>query len=160
MEWLYLWAFTEHGFLEAFENAGFHGMRILERDPDPWRTVEGLEFRSLTVEAFKGKEGVCLERNQAVVYRGPFKEVLDDDGHRMERGRRYAVCDKTYRLYSNEPYLGAFEFIDPIESVPLETAEPFDCSRTVLRHPRETKGEDYEVTTEPVACCEPGDGCC
>ncbi|MCP4200424.1 MAG: methyltransferase domain-containing protein [bacterium] len=153
-------AFTEHGFLEAFERAAFHGIRILERDRNPWRVVEGLEFRSLTVEAFKGKEGACLERNQAVVYKGPFKEVLDDDDHRLERGRRYAVCDKTYRLYSTAPYAESFEFIDPLEEIPLDAAQPFDCSRTVLRHPRETKGEDYEVTTEPVPCCEPGDGCC
>ncbi|MFQ5525281.1 MAG: methyltransferase domain-containing protein [Thermoanaerobaculia bacterium] len=153
-------AFTEAGLLRAFEEAGFHGIRILERDSDPWRTVEGIEFRSLTVEAFKGKEGVCLERNQAVVYRGPFKEVLDDDNHRMERGRRYAVCDKTYRLYCRAPYAEFFDFVDPREEIPLDQAEPFDCSRTVLRHPRETKGEDYEVTTEPVPCCEPGDGCC
>jgi len=26
-----------------------------------------------------------FERNQAVIYRGPFKEILDDDNHRMER---------------------------------------------------------------------------
>ena len=153
-------AFTEHGFLEAFEHAGFHGIRILERDRRPWRTVEGIEFRSLTVEAFKGKAGVCLERNQAVVYRGPFKEVLDDDGHRMERGRRYAVCDKTYRLYSAEPYLGSFEFVDPLVEVSLEAAALFDCSRTVLRDPRETKGQDHRLTTAPATSCESGDDCC
>jgi len=153
-------AFTEHGFIEAFELAGFHGMRVLEREREPWRTVDGIEFRSLTVEAFKGKEGPCWERNQAVVYKGPFKEVLDDDGHRMERGQRYAVCDKTYRLYSEEPYSNHFEFLDPRTEVPLEAAEPFDCSRTVLRHPKETKGEAYRETTEPTACCEPGDNCC
>ncbi|MCH7665508.1 MAG: methyltransferase domain-containing protein [Acidobacteria bacterium] len=153
-------AFTEHGFLEAFECAGFHGIRILERDRRPWRTVEGIEFRSLTVEAFKGKEGVCLERNQAVVYRGPFKEVLDDDGHHLERGRRYAVCDKTYRLYSAEPYTGCFEFVDPLAEVSLEDAAFFDCSRAVLRAPRETKGEDHALTTAPAACCEPGDDRC
>lgn len=153
-------AFTEEGFLEAFEQAGFYGLRVLERQSEPWRTVDGIEFRSLTVEAFKGKEGPCVERLQAVVYRGPFKEVLDDDGHRMERGRRYAVCDKTRRLYSSEPYADLFDFVEPLEAVPLEKAGPFDCSRTPLRHPRETKGQDYRATSEPVACCEPGDGCC
>ncbi|MDH3743902.1 MAG: methyltransferase domain-containing protein [Acidobacteriota bacterium] len=153
-------AFTEDGFLEAFEQAGFYGLRVLDRQSEPWRTVEGIEFRSLTVEAFKGKEGPCVERLQAAVYRGPFKEVLDDDGHRMERGRRYAVCDKTRRLYSQEPYKGHFDFVEPLEEVPLEKAGPFDCSRTPLRHPRETKGQDYHATSEPVACCEPGDGCC
>ena len=31
--------------------------------------------------AYKGKQGPCLERNQALIYRGPFKKVEDDDGH-------------------------------------------------------------------------------
>lgn len=152
-------ALTEHGFLEAFEEAGFYGVRVLERQAEPWQTVAGIEFRSLTVEAYKGKEGACWERGQAVVYRGPFKEVLDDDGHRMERGRRYAVCDKTYQIYGREPYREHFDFIEPLENIPLEEAEPFDCSRTVLRDPRETKGENYDATTEAGACCEPG-ACC
>src|SRR5436190_6105180 len=89
-------AFTEESFIAAFENAGFYGIQILNRAAEPWRTVQGIEFRSVTVEAFKGKQGECFERNQAVIYRGPFKEVLDDDNHRMERGRRYAVCDHIY----------------------------------------------------------------
>src|SRR6185369_11046658 len=55
-------ALAETGFLEAFEAAGFHGVRILERQEEPWRTVAGIEFRSLTVEAFKGKAGPCFER--------------------------------------------------------------------------------------------------
>ncbi len=152
-------AFTEEGFLAAFERAGFYGIRVLERQTEPWRTVEGIEFRSLTVEAFKGKEGPCLERGQAVVYRGPFKEVLDDDGHRLVRGRRHAVCDKTYRLYQRQPYRESFDFVEPLVEVPLEEAPPFDCSRTPLRHPRETKGADYRVTTEAQPCCEPGDCC-
>ncbi len=153
-------AMTESGFLQAFEDAGFHGIRILERQAEPWRVVEGIEFRSLTVEAFKGKAGACLERKQAVVYKGPFREVLDDDNHRMRRGERYAVCDKTFRLYQAEPYRSSFEFIAPLEEVPLAEAEPFDCTRTALRHPRETKGLDYQVTTEATPCCAPGNDCC
>jgi SAM-dependent methyltransferase len=152
-------AMTEGGFLAAFEVAGFHGIRILERQKEPWRTVEGIEFRSLTVEAFKGKEGPCRERLQAVVYKGPFREVLDDDNHRMRRGERYAVCDKTFRLYQREPYRSHFELIEPLQEVPPESAEAFDCARTALRHPRETKGLDYDVTSEAKACCEPGTCC-
>ncbi len=152
-------ALTESGFLEAFERAGFHGIRILERQVEPWQTAAGIEFRSLTVEAFKGKEGACWERNQAVIYRGPFKEILDDDGHRMVRGQRYAVCDKTYKLYRREPYREFFDRVEPREAIALADAEPFDCSRTTLRHPRETKGEDYDVTSaQGEPCCGP-DGC-
>ncbi len=149
-------AFTEEAFLAAFDEAGFYGMRIRERQRDPWRSIEGIEFRSTTVEAFKGKEGPCLERLQTVVYKGPFREILDDDGHRIERGRRYAVCDKTFRLLGREPYAGHFELIEPREEVPLEDASPFDCSRDTIRHPRETKGEDYRLTTGGPSCCEPG----
>jgi arsenite methyltransferase len=153
-------AFTEEGFLAAFEKVGFYGVQILKRDVNPWRTVQGIEFRSVTIEAFKGKQGECFERNQAVIYRGPFKEVLDDDNHRMERGKRYAVCDKTYNLYKKAPYRELFEFVDPVVDVPLEQAQPFDCSRTALRHPKESKGKDYNATTEAKNKCCDGGSCC
>ncbi|MDX6767558.1 MAG: methyltransferase domain-containing protein [Candidatus Methylacidiphilales bacterium] len=152
-------ALTEEGFLNAFTAAGFYGVRILKLDTTPWRTVEGIEFRSMTIEAFKGKQGPCFERNQAVIYKGPFKEVLDDDGHRMERGVRYAVCDKTYNLYKKTPYGDCFTFLDPLVDIPLADARPFDCSRTSRRHPKETKGQDYSATTEASQCCD-GGGCC
>jgi len=149
-------ALTEEGFLKAFSEAGFYGIQILNRDETPWQTVEGIEFRSVTIEAFKGKQGPCFERNQAVIYRGPFREVLDDDNHRMERGVRYAVCDKTYNLYRKGPYREFFEFVEPLADIPLGEAKPFDCSHTARRHPKETKGQDYSVTTEPSSCCDGG----
>jgi arsenite methyltransferase len=153
-------ALTEVEFLEAFVEAGFYGVQILVRQSEPWRTVEGLEFRSVTVEAFKGKEGPCFERNQAVIYRGPFKEVVDDDGHRLVRGQRVAVCDKTYSIYGRAPYAEFFDLVDPLVPIDLEDAAPFDCARVVTRHARETKGLDYDVTTEAVGpVCGP-DGCC
>jgi SAM-dependent methyltransferase len=153
-------ALTEEHFLDAFTNAGFYGIHILRRDDQPWRTVEGIEFRSVTVHAFKGKQGPCFERNQAVIYLGPFKEVLDDDGHRLERGRRYAVCDKTFQLYRKEPYRDHFEFVEPLQPVPLEAAGPFSCGAMRIRHPKATKGQNYHATTEaPSACCDGGDAC-
>jgi len=152
-------ALTEEGFLSAFTAAGFYGVQILKRDEQPWQTVEGIEFRSVTIEAFKGKQGPCVERNHAVIYKGPFKEVLAEDNHRMERGKRYAVCDKTYNIYRKAPYSASFEFIEPLTPVPFEEAKPFDCSRTSLRHPTETKGQDYNVTTDASQCCD-GGTCC
>lgn len=154
-------AFREDRFLQAFEEAGFHGISIVNRQSEPWQTIEGIEFRSLTVEAWKGKQGTCLERNQAVVYRGPFKRVLDDDGHAFPRGERIAVCDKTFRLLQQEPYTGLFEAIEPLAELPLDTATPFDCSRSKHRDPRETKGVDYDRTTPAGdSCCGPDGKCC
>ena len=157
----YLWsgcisgAFQESEFLQAFEDAGFYGVEILKFDKEPWQTVKGYEFRSVTVAAYKGKQGECLERNQTVIYKGPFKKVLDDDDHAMERGKRYAVCDKTYQIYKRAPYADMFELVDPVADIPLEGAGEFDCDGTRERHPRETKGQEYDVTTAASDCCEP-----
>ena len=153
-------ALTEEEFLQAFADAGFYGIQILKRDAAPWRTVEGIEFRPVTVQAFKGKQGPCFERNQAVIYLGPFREVLDDDGHRLQRGRRYAVCDKTYQLYGKEPYRAHFALVDPRREIPLGEAKPFNCAGTALRHPKETKGHDYDATTAAAQCRDGGDGGC
>lgn len=152
-------ALTEQGFLEAFEEAGFYGSRILQWDAQPWRTVHGIEFRSMTLEALKGKQGHCFERNQAVMYKGPFKEVLDDDGHRLVRGMRYAVCDKTYQLFRRKPYQDAFFFVDPRTEVPVEEAAAYDCLRPDLRHPKETKGQGYSATSQSSSCCDAGNCC-
>jgi SAM-dependent methyltransferase len=149
-------ALTEEGFLRAFEDAGFYGVRLLKWDATPWRTVQGIEFRSVTVEAFKGKQGDCYDYGQAVIYKGPFKEVLDDDHHRMERGRRYAVCDKTYQLLQKAPYRDCFEFVEPHTTVSREAARPFPDGGMRVRHPRETKGQDYTATTAPSQCCDGG----
>lgn len=155
-------AFLEHGFLEMFEQAGFHGVEILARSDTPWQTIDGIEFRSMTVRAYKGKQGPCYEHNQSVVYKGPWKQVKDDDGHTFYRGQRMAVCKKTYDIMTDPsgPYSGSILGIEPREAVSSEEARLFDCKRTSLRHPRETKGLDYKLTTEPAGeCCGP-DGCC
>ncbi len=154
-------AFREDEFLQAFEEAGFHGVQLIKRESEPWRTIEGIEFRSVTVMAYKGKQGPCLERNQAVIYRGPFRKVEDDDGHLYRRGQRMAVCDKTYHLLQKEPYKGAFDLVPPREDIPLEDARPMDCLRTALRHPRETKGAGYSETAEASeSCCDDRNPCC
>ena len=153
-------ALTEEEFVHSFEYAGFHGIEFVKFESEPWQTVEGIQFRSVTIRAWKGKQGPCLERNQAIIYKGPFRKVLDDDGHAMERGKRYAVCDKTYQIYRSPAYHGMFQCIDPLEDIPLEKAREFPaCDVTRERHPRETKGEQYDATTESSPCCD-GDNCC
>jgi arsenite methyltransferase len=153
-------AFQEEDFLRAFEEAKFHGIGIEELRSEPYQTVEGIEFRAITVTAYKGKEGPCIERNQAVIYRGPWKQVVDDDGHTLPRGARVAVCDKTFKLYSQPPYTGQFILLPPRQEVPFDSAGLFDCSRDHRRQPRETKGEGFRVTQLSGTVCEPGSNCC
>ncbi len=155
-------AFTETGLLEAFEEAGFCGIRISEFSSTPWRTIAGIEFRSVTVEATKGKQGACFDRNQAVIYKGPFKEVLDDDGHRMERGKRYAMCAKTFALFSSAAYRDQFILVEPAAPVSSCAAPTWDYQRSALRHPAETKGgvaRPSSATTDAENCCAPAAKC-
>jgi ubiquinone/menaquinone biosynthesis C-methylase UbiE len=155
-------AYREDEFLKAFERAGFYGIHITKRDEQPWQVVEGIEYRSVTVIAYKGKEGPCLERNQAVIYKGPWKAVIDDDGHTLFRGERMAVCDKTYRIYTREsgPYVQDVVGILPLTEIPVDDAKSFNCNKNARRHPRETKGLEYNATIlSDASCCGP-DGCC
>lgn len=158
-------AMEESAFLQAFVDAGFYGVEMAKRDATPWRTVEGIEFRSVTVTAWKGRQGACWDHNEAVIYRGPFSEARDDDGHVYRRGERVAVCRKTFDILTKEPYAAYFEAVEPLEAVTEPI--PFDCSVPVehsagnghvaVRDPRETKGVGYNATTD--AACGP-DGCC
>lgn len=148
-------AFLETEFLEMFENAGFYGIEILVRQEEPWQVIDGVEFRSLTVRAYKGKQGECLEHHQAVIYKGPWKSVQDDDGHTLVRGARMAVCEKTFGLYTdpNGPYTDAVIGIEPYAIVPNGEANAFSCNFDSFRDARQTKGSDYRVTIAPQACC-------
>ena len=114
----------------------------------------------MTVRAFKGKEGACRDQKQAVIYRGPWKSVTDDDGHVLRRGVRTAVCGKTHEIYTRPPYADQIISVPPHEAVPPDEAPAYDCRRNAVRDPRETKGTDYDATQRPDAdCCVPSDCC-
>ena len=130
-------AFLENEFLDMFAQSGFYGIEILTRQEEPWQVVDGVEFRSLTVRAFKGKEGPCLEREQAIIYKGPWDRVQDDDGHTLCRGQRMAVCDKTYRIMTNPngPYAKDIIGLEPVDPISLDEAKVFDCKPHTILSP-------------------------
>ena len=150
-------AFQESDFLEAFERAGFYGVEMPILQATPWQTVEGIEFRSTTVIAYKGKEGPCDDYHQAVIYKGPFSEVVDDDGHRFQRGVRTAVCRKTFQIMTRPPYQDFFVPVEPRIPVADGEAEPMECGGH-LRSPRVSKGQDFKLTVMGEDCCGPD--CC
>lgn len=153
-------AFVEEEFLQAFAEAGFYGIEILSRQEEAWATVEGIEFRSMTIQAYKGKEGPCKDQHQAVVYNGPWQQVVDDDGHILKRGERTAVCGNTFDIYTSKPYADQVTAIEPHESISESDAAEFDCRRNLVRDPRQTKGVGFSKTELPGEDCCGGDGCC
>lgn len=61
-------AFQEREFCRAFEAAGFSDVEIVARQAEPWAVLQGIEFRSVTVSAFKAgtrtesRAARCIER--------------------------------------------------------------------------------------------------
>ena len=130
-------------------------MRYDQWNEAPFAVVDGIEFRSITVTAYKGKSGPCDEANQALVYAGPWKRVEDDDGHVFERGVRNAVCAKTFDIMTKAPYADETVGIEPHQEISPHDRQAFDCARTEPRAPRETKTGTPRVTrtSNEGNCC-------
>jgi arsenite methyltransferase len=144
-------AFHELDLLRELESAGFHGIRYDKWEAEPFAVVDGIEFRSVTATAYKGKEGPCQEAHQAVVYAGPWKRVEDDDGHVYERGVRTAVCAKTFDIMTTGPYSHDTIGIEPQTTIPEGERAPFDCHRTDPRETRASKG-DFTASSGQSCC--------
>lgn len=85
-------AYQERAFLDAFAAAGFSAVRYDKWDPEPWRVVDGIEFRSVTLTADKPAPARAgSNADVTLIYRGPYAEVVDELGHRYLRGERYRV---------------------------------------------------------------------
>lgn len=101
-------AFLEPEFLQAFVDAGFRDVRIAEWPPQPWQTVAGIEFRSMTVVAHKPALPETVERRHEVLYRGPFQRVTTDAGQSFVRGERTLVGDDTLESLRKGGLAGQF----------------------------------------------------
>lgn len=153
---------SESAVIAAFQQAGFHGItfhwspmaaNIIDRIGD-------VEVRMCSIQAYKGKQGPCWELGQAVMYRGPWLEVQDDDGHVYRRGERVAVCAKTFDLMMRAPYQGAFMGLRSVNEPPLARAVTFDCNTSILRDPKVTKGLVPFDGGQIETSCSAENGCC
>lgn len=114
-------AFVEEEFAAAFEAAGFHGLEVVARQQEPWTTVEGIEFRSLTLRAYKPLEVHEPNIRRTVIYKGPWKSVTDDAGQTLDRGQRTIVNGRQFTHYCQSPYRNHLELVD---ARPSEAALP------------------------------------
>ncbi len=144
-------AFQEQEFIRVFIDAGFLAISYNKWDAQPWRVVEGIEFRSVTLTAVKGEQSPCLDYGHAVIYKGPHAEVRDDEGHVFPRGERMAVCERTFKfLTENSVYGGDFIGIEPAQRGEAKTF----CASSGTRRPvSETKGGIITGGTSSGSCC-------
>ncbi len=102
-------AYCEVEFVHAFESAGFFAVELLARQADPWTTVAGIEFRSVTVRAYKPPRApaeITSSDSINVLYRGPWKTVEDETGLRLNRGERCALSPQQAARLSAPAYQG------------------------------------------------------
>jgi ubiquinone/menaquinone biosynthesis C-methylase UbiE len=126
-------AFREDLFLTAFEEAGFSGLEVLERQHQPWRVVEGIEFRSVTVRAHKLPVASAEFPDAAtVMYRGPWKSVQDDAGRSFPRGARIDVDESTARTLQATPYTGQFLQLGDLNATDATNQTNSSCCLPVL----------------------------
>ena len=144
-------AFQEKEMIDVFLEAGFQAVAFDKWSAEPWQVVEGIEFRSITLTATKPEGSECLDKGHAVIYKGPFSFIKDDDGHEFLRGERMAVCERTFRFLTEGPCKDDFIGIQPAaEWEPVPWCAPAGTKRLA----GETKGGKH------VSCCEPGGSCC
>lgn len=125
-------ALTEDEFLAFLEQAGFYGLTVLRKIY--WKEVEGYKFYSVTVRGYKYEKKVgCVYIGQTAIYRGPFKTIMDEEGHLFPRNEAIEVCTDTAAKLETGPYAGLFTVTDPTREIP----------------------EDFLS-----ACCGPGGNCC
>jgi len=101
-------AFGEKEFLDAFAAAGFADVRYDKWDNTPWKVIDDIEFRSVTVVASKPRDDL-EQRSGSVIYRGPYQNITTDDGSTYIRGERYEL---TAQAKSRLLSVHASDFID------------------------------------------------
>lgn len=143
-------ALQEHEFLQAFIDAGFIAVAYDKWEAEPWQVVEDIEFRSATVTAVKPKSQECMDKGHAVIYKGPFEKVYDDEGHVYFRGQRMAVCERTFQLLTGTVYGNDFIGVSPAEELP---GNPWCAPAGTIRPAAATKsGQHYNADHEGNCC--------
>ncbi len=136
-------AYEETAFLDAFSAAGFRNLEIAELQLEPWQVVEEIEFRSMTVIAYKpaSEEDATAEQDndqQEIIYRGPFAAVMDDAGQEFIRGQRASISPQQSAQLAGSPLQQCF----------------------IRMHPSDSQAAGHEPTGPQTTAGNCGPGCC
>ena len=124
-------ALTEKQFLSYLEQVGFYGIEVLSKTY--WKSIENIDFCSITLRAYKfEKTAGCVFVGQHALYHGPFKVIIDEEGHVFPRNQAIEVCTDTAQKLAEVPYKGMFTILEP----GLDSQEVSCCS------PSATNGND------------------
>lgn len=157
----YTGALREDRFVDAFVDAGMHGVTLLKRDDSAWHEVRGIEFRSVTVVAYKAVAAPTETSSPgfAALYNGPFARTVTDAGTVLVRGSTTPITPDEAMALSGEPYTGHLQL--------LRVAARSDPARPALATSDASAGESapagpavkYRLAAHPSTSCT-APGCC
>jgi arsenite methyltransferase len=81
---------VDRELLSWIEDAGFAQIRLVKFGGSPCFTADGVEMRETIIEALRSAETGSAD-DVLVVYKGPFRELIDDDGRVFRRGERTGI---------------------------------------------------------------------
>lgn len=116
-------AFEEREMLASFSAAGFTAVCYDKWDATPWRVVESICFRAVTLTAIKPLTADAADGERELMYRGPFAAVTDDAGTTWQRGERRRVAAATAQLLLRPAYRTAFIETSAVQAGAGVTAE-------------------------------------
>ncbi len=108
--------------LRAVEAAGFVGIHLEKFGASCCLRQGDVGMRELLLVAAK-PAGSRFDLVQAVVYRGPFREVRDDQGKVFPRGVAVSISGAAAELLRNGPAADQFAFLTPGDIPAAEEAE-------------------------------------
>jgi len=98
--------------LRSIESAGFVGLTCTRYSHSPVFRFDGVEMRELMLTAWKrdaepGEE----DGTRAVLYKGPFRSITDDDGVVYPRGQHVLVAPRTFVALRRSALAEHFVFV-------------------------------------------------
>ena len=121
-------AFQETEFLQSFAARGFQAVCYDKWESEPWRVMNGIEFRAVTLTALKGPIDTTGQQRHSLIYAGPFAQVMDESGRSYPRGERILVNAAEHACLTSAAYRGVF--IDPDSHSATASASTPCCSST------------------------------
>lgn len=122
-------AFQEGEFLRVFAETGFQAVAYDKWEARPWRVIDGIAFRAVTLTAVREPQQSDDRYACSVMYRGPCTTVVDDSGHHYRRGERVTVSAAQHALLTGAAY--GDSFISTGAESPADTACCPDNTPTV-----------------------------
>jgi len=94
--------------IDALRAAGFVGIQFVKLTEQPWFEIDGVEMREFKLTACQPAKSNGVMR--PVIYRGPFRQAVDEAGNVFPRGERVMVSEAACAVLRDGAAVDQFHF--------------------------------------------------